>query len=115
MITRTSAGSGPLTLAATAAPQPSPGRSGEVGGFEARPTDEAAVDLGLFHQAARVGGRNASTIENAYLRRERAEWTLEQPSNQAHRFVRILRRGRLPGTDRPDRLVGDRKFRGLAQ
>src|SRR5690606_5066451 len=78
----------------------------ELPRIEARPADEGAVDVGLRHDAGDVPRLHRSSVQDTDDLRHLVSVALGEPGpdGPAH-LLSVLRRGDLPGADRPDRLV----------
>src|SRR4029453_4314190 len=82
--------------------------SQEALGFQARSAYQSAINIRLPHQIADVFRFDASAVQNPnLLGRFVAELLGEPVANGTMRFLGCLRRGRTPGTDCPDRFVGE--------
>src|SRR5262249_55664777 len=84
---------------------------GEAAGIEAGATNECTVDVRLGHQIARVVRFHAAAVLNPNLVGRRFVGHFAQRmTNERVRFLRLLRGRVTPGSDRPDRFVGDYRF-----
>src|SRR5437867_6129207 len=76
--------------------------------FQARTTDQSAVNVRLAHQVAYVLTLDAPAVQDSNRLRRLVPKLLSKPiADGGVRFLRSFRRCSTSGTDRPDRFVGE--------
>src|SRR3982074_1122261 len=79
----------------------------ELVGVQACSADQGAIDVGLVHDSGDVRRFHRTAVEDAHHFRRLAVLLGQPGPDRADDLLRVIRRGRLAGTDRPDRLVRD--------
>jgi hypothetical protein len=87
----------------------------ELAGYEARAADQSAVDILRRHQFLGVGGLHRAAVENADPLPRFAVARNKLVADEIVHLGDVTQRRGQPGTDGPDRLIGDHQMLGAVR